>query len=87
MKRFSVPTDGRAAISLLLKWKKDIHQLLELGAKINGSYVVKAIQSCSSSIFVKQLKAVNKKRKRHRSRKTSLISVLARLFAISLLKY
>lgn len=62
--RFLVPTDGRAVISLLRKWKKDIHQLLELGAKIDSSNVVKAIQSGSFSIFVKQLNAVNKKTKK-----------------------
>lgn len=61
--RFSVSADGRAVISLLLKWKKDIHQLLELGAKINSSNVVKAIQSGSFSMFVKQLNAVNNKKK------------------------
>lgn len=84
--KFSVPTDGRAVISLLLKWKKDIHQLLELGAKIDSSCVVKAIQSSSFSIFVKHLNAVNNKKK-HCNRKTSLISVLAKIFTISLLKY
>lgn len=75
--RFPVPTDGRAVISLLLKWKNDIHQLLELDAKIDISYVDKSIQSGSFSIFVKQLNAVNKKKKRHCNRKTSLILVFS----------